>query len=193
MLAVINLVLLLLYFHDERVDKNLLLALKEEAAAAAGRGPINEPPTALSAAEAAPAAPPKPYRDNIAVAATMFCYFVASVTLAVFETVSTPLSMDEFGWDAQQGVVYNGIIGGLGGLISVGGFLLSRPLAARYGMRKLLIGSALFMVFGAVLFIPFTGPPPDLWCASRSGCLLSGVLPHPLFSPLVVWPMTAGV
>jgi hypothetical protein len=34
--------------------------------------------------------------------ATMFCYFIACVTLSVFETVSSPLTMDEYGWNAQQ-------------------------------------------------------------------------------------------
>ena len=65
---------------------------------------------------------------------------------------------------ARQGDVYNGIMGGLGGVVSVVAFLASKPLATRFGLRKLLIGSALVMVLGAILFIPFAGDPPTEWC-----------------------------
>ena len=56
----------------------------------------------LAAVNSAPAIPREPYRDNIALVAILFAYFVTMVTLSVFETVNTPLIMDEYALDAQQ-------------------------------------------------------------------------------------------
>ncbi|KAG9338579.1 hypothetical protein JZ751_025637 [Albula glossodonta] len=48
--------------------------------------------------------------DQIAVVTSNILFFIVLFIFAVFETISTPLSMDMFAWTRKQAVLYNGII-----------------------------------------------------------------------------------
>lgn len=44
----------------------------------------------------------KPYRDGVPLLVALVCYFSAMVTFSAFETVGTPMMMDEYALNAQQ-------------------------------------------------------------------------------------------
>jgi len=67
--------------------------------------------------------------------------------------------MAEYGWDKQQAGRYNGyIIGGLG-LESVAMFAVAKPLAQRFGERKVLVTGMVVVGMAQVFSMPLFGPP----------------------------------
>ena len=50
----------------------------------------------------------KPY-DRLAAFVSVFLFFIILFVFAVFETLGSPLSMDEFAWNKQETVLYNNI------------------------------------------------------------------------------------
>uniref|UniRef100_A0A671QLK6 Major facilitator superfamily domain-containing protein 8-like n=1 Tax=Sinocyclocheilus anshuiensis TaxID=1608454 RepID=A0A671QLK6_9TELE len=80
--------------------------------------------------------------DQIAVFTSNVLFFVILFIFAVFETISTPLSMDMFAWTRKEAVFYNGIILAAIGFESILVFLVVKVVSARlvYGILILVIG-----------------------------------------------------
>ena len=50
----------------------------------------------------------KPF-DKLAGVVAIFLFFVTLFVFSVFETLGSPLSMDEFAWTKKQAVLYNNL------------------------------------------------------------------------------------
>ena len=50
----------------------------------------------------------KPY-DRLGAVICIFLFFIILFVFAVFETLGSPLSMDEFAWTKKQAVLYNNL------------------------------------------------------------------------------------
>lgn len=107
----------------------------------------------------------------------MLQYFGTMVVLSVFETVGTPLTMDEYSLNSQQADIYNGVIAGAFGLICVVMFGLVKKLATKFGERQLLLFSLFLTALSMAALIPIAGSSPDSWKendedddSTRHGC-----------------------
>lgn len=177
LMSIINHFLLFFWFRDNRIS---VLLEKQQVHAARVLGPVDHLASnnSVNATSIKEVAKTKPYHDSLAVYILLFCYLASMVTLSVFETISVPVTMDEYGWDSQQAAIYNGIIAGLGGLEAVAIFILTKPLAKKYGERQVMMLGALTMVLGNIILLPFGGPAPTEWISKgdddglgREGCV----------------------
>eukprot|EP00053_Salpingoeca_punica_P012391 m.110992 g.110992 ORF g.110992 m.110992 type:complete len:531 (-) comp15936_c0_seq1:329-1921(-) len=115
--------------------------------------------------------------DNWAATVGIIIFFGCMIVISVLETIGTPLTMDEFGWNSQQGDIYNGFLSGGFGLLACVGFILAKPVSKKLGERRTLMLGQVLMVAGLVLMMPFVGKPPKVWTpdddddtATREGC-----------------------
>ncbi|KAE8630386.1 hypothetical protein XENTR_v10000804 [Xenopus tropicalis] len=69
--------------------------------------------------------------DQIAVISSNILFFVVLFVFAIFETISTPLTMDMYAWTRTQAVFYNGIILAAVGVESVIVFLAVKILSKK--------------------------------------------------------------
>lgn len=118
--------------------------------------------------------------DQKAVWIMMLMYFGTMVVLSVFETVGTPLTMDEYAWDAQTADVGNGVIAGGFGLLCVVVFAFVKKLAVRFGERQMLIFSLVMTTVSMALLIPWGSATAKSWVkndddddSTRKGCQAS--------------------
>jgi len=102
-------------------------------------------------------------QDNVAVFTMLFIYFGIMVVLSVFETISTPLAMDEYAWDAQKADIMGGVFSGMFGLIAVFMFIVVKPISKKIGERQTMISFLLVTILGLVLYIPFGPGKPKPW------------------------------
>lgn len=65
---------------------------------------------------------PAPY-DRLAVTITLFLCFVVFFVFTVYETIVSPLSLDEFAWSKNNAVLYNNIMFAVMAIISVSTFI----------------------------------------------------------------------
>lgn len=62
----------------------------------------------MSASTSLSAPSHKPF-DKLACVVAIFLFYVALFAFSVFETLGSPLSMDEFAWTKKQAVLYNNL------------------------------------------------------------------------------------
>jgi len=98
-------------------------------------------------------------RRYTAIAALLGVYFLVYVCLSLSETVSVPLAITEFSWSKQKADVDIGVITGLLGVEVVVVFILAKPLAMKYGERRVLMGGLLVVVIGMLVSVPLGGDP----------------------------------
>ncbi|XP_069001495.1 major facilitator superfamily domain-containing protein 8 isoform X1 [Embiotoca jacksoni] len=87
--------------------------------------------------------------DQVAVVSSNILFFVVMFLFAVFETITTPLTMDMFAWTRKEAVLYNGIIICCIGFESILVFVVVKVAAKRFGDRPV------FVVGLAVIFCAF--------------------------------------
>ena len=100
----------------------------------------------------------KPF-DKVAAAVNIFLFFITLFVFSVFETLGSPLSMDEFAWNKKQAVLYNNLLYVGLSVISILAYIVVKILAKKY---------ALFFSLHPTLSPP---PPPLLPLPSQSAPL----------------------
>ncbi|XP_051530170.1 major facilitator superfamily domain-containing protein 8-like [Myxocyprinus asiaticus] len=110
--------------------------------------------------------------DQIAVLTSNILFFVILFIFAVFETISTPLSMDMFAWTRKYAVLYNGIILAAIGFESVLVFLVVKVVSARVGDRPLLLGGLTVIFAGFFMLLPWGSQYPKIqWADLRNNTI----------------------
>uniref|UniRef100_A0A671PE88 Major facilitator superfamily (MFS) profile domain-containing protein n=1 Tax=Sinocyclocheilus anshuiensis TaxID=1608454 RepID=A0A671PE88_9TELE len=100
--------------------------------------------------------------DQITVFASNVLFFVILFIFAVFETISTPLSMDMFAWTRKEAVLYNGIILAAIGFESILVFVVVKVVSARVGDRPLLLGGLILIFAGFFILLPWGNQYPKI-------------------------------
>ncbi|XP_055528939.1 major facilitator superfamily domain-containing protein 8-like isoform X3 [Wyeomyia smithii] len=88
---------------------------------------------------------------------TLMCVAFAVLMLiyAAFQTLLSPVALDQFGWTNEESLFYLGILMTAGALISCVLFLLLDPLCKRFGETNVLVYGAMFALFlSQLLMIP---------------------------------------
>jgi MFS transporter, ceroid-lipofuscinosis neuronal protein 7 len=106
--------------------------------------------------------------DYLSIFSLIFTYFIVTFNLVILESLSTPLSMDQFGITKEETLRYNGILIGIGAFLSCIIFcLLPRICKLLKEIDILIWGGLLIMALGKFLYIPFGGDLPKLTYESR--------------------------
>ncbi|XP_076145315.1 major facilitator superfamily domain-containing protein 8 isoform X1 [Alosa pseudoharengus] len=100
--------------------------------------------------------------DQIAVVTSNVLFFIILFIFAVFETISTPLSMDMFAWTRRQAVLYNGIILACIGFESILVFLAVKVISQRVGDRPVLLGGLAIIFCGFFILLPWGNQYPKI-------------------------------
>ncbi|XP_062371697.1 major facilitator superfamily domain-containing protein 8 [Sardina pilchardus] len=100
--------------------------------------------------------------DQIAVVTSNILFFIILFIFAVFETISTPLSMDMFAWTRRQAVLYNGIILACIGFESILVFLAVKVISQRVGDRPVLLGGLAIIFCGFFILLPWGNQYPKI-------------------------------
>ncbi|XP_072522983.1 major facilitator superfamily domain-containing protein 8 [Salminus brasiliensis] len=100
--------------------------------------------------------------DLIAVLTSNVLFFVILFIFAVFETISTPLSMDMFAWTRKDAVLYNGIILAAIGFESIIVFLVVKVISVRVGDRPVLMGGLAIVFIGFFILLPWGNQYPKI-------------------------------
>uniref|UniRef100_A0A4W4GGI0 Major facilitator superfamily (MFS) profile domain-containing protein n=1 Tax=Electrophorus electricus TaxID=8005 RepID=A0A4W4GGI0_ELEEL len=127
--------------------------------------------------------------DHIAVLTSNILFFIILFIFAVFETISTPLSMDMFAWTRKDAVLYNGIILAAVGFQSVIVFLVVKVLSVRVGDRPLLLGGLVIIFIGFFILLPWgTQYPKIQWIDLQNYSMPDILLAPPLTTNGTVEP-----
>lgn len=100
--------------------------------------------------------------DQIAVVTSNVLFFIILFIFAVFETISTPLSMDMFAWTRRQAVLYNGIILACIGFESILIFLAVKIISQKIGDRPVLLGGLIIIFCGFFILLPWGNQYPKI-------------------------------
>ncbi|XP_075056048.1 major facilitator superfamily domain-containing protein 8 [Mixophyes fleayi] len=100
--------------------------------------------------------------DQVAVVSSNVLFFVILFVFALFETISTPLTMDMFAWTRSQAVLYNGIILAAIGFESVIVFIAVKILSKKTGERILLLGGLATIWVGFFILLPWGNQYPKI-------------------------------
>lgn len=116
--------------------------------------------------------------DNVAVLTSNILFFVIMFIFAVFETITTPLSMDMFAWTRKQAVLYNGIILCGIGFQSILVFVIVKVSARRFGDRPVFLTGLLLIFCGYFILLPWGNHYPNIqWQDIHNNTLISKTLP----------------
>ncbi|XP_004363322.1 major facilitator superfamily transporter domain containing 8 [Capsaspora owczarzaki ATCC 30864] len=150
-LGIIQAIIVLIFFREYRLDGGAVSRTTVKADAEARK--------ANSLAKAPNMMP----MDKLAVGLCVFMFFLILFVFALYETIGTPLTKDEYSWSDTEATRYVGILFGVSGGIGVLIFMVVKPLSARFGDRKTMIAGMLLVVIGFIFYLPF-GPPSYTPC-----------------------------
>ncbi|XP_058458935.1 major facilitator superfamily domain-containing protein 8-like isoform X2 [Malaya genurostris] len=164
LLGCINLILMLPYFFR---DQNI--AIKEATKAAKGQVQSPEDPKQLES-------------KSLSIALMCVAFALLMFIYAGYQTLLSPIALDQFGWTNEESLFYLGILMTAGALISCILFLVLDPLCKRFSEIGVLVYGAMLALFlSQLLMIPVgtkpitayidvnstTGcPPTQEWCQS---------------------------
>ncbi|XP_015256714.1 major facilitator superfamily domain-containing protein 8 [Cyprinodon tularosa] len=112
--------------------------------------------------------------DHVAVVTSNVLFFIVMFIFAVFETISTPLSMDMFAWTRREAVLYNGIIMVGIGFQSILVFLVVKAAASRFGDRPVLLAGFFIIFLGFIILLPWGNHFPKIqWADLKNNSLVS--------------------
>ncbi|XP_075716575.1 major facilitator superfamily domain-containing protein 8 isoform X3 [Rhinoderma darwinii] len=100
--------------------------------------------------------------DKIAVISSNFLFSITLFIFAIFETISTPLTMDMYAWTRTQAVFYNGIILAAIGVESVIVFITVKIISKKTGERILLLGGLATIWVGFFILLPWGNQYPSI-------------------------------
>ncbi|XP_071125175.1 major facilitator superfamily domain-containing protein 8-like isoform X1 [Mytilus edulis] len=136
--GVINIILLFAVFKEHRVDNDDDINFSVQESQSIEKSVI-----------------PEYTPDFAAVVSSILLFFAILFIFAVFETIGTPLTMHMYAWTKENATLYNGIILGVGGLISIVVFILIRILSKRFNERYILLGGFIMCLLGFVVYLPW--------------------------------------
>ncbi|XP_072232496.1 major facilitator superfamily domain-containing protein 8 [Leuresthes tenuis] len=112
--------------------------------------------------------------DQMAVLTSNILFFIVMFIFAVFETISTPLSMDMFAWTRREAVLYNGIIMCGIGFESILVFVAVKVAAQRFGDRPVLLAGFSIVFCGFIILLPWGNHYPKIqWADLKNNSMLS--------------------
>lgn len=135
--GVINIILLFAVFKEHRVDNDEDINFS-----------IQESPKEQSIV-------PDYKPDYFAVISSILLFFVILFIFAVFETITTPLTMHMYAWTKSNATLYNGIILGSGGVIAIVVFIGIKILSKRINERYILLGGFILCLGGFFVYLPW--------------------------------------
>ncbi|XP_013386256.1 major facilitator superfamily domain-containing protein 8 isoform X5 [Lingula anatina] len=100
--------------------------------------------------------------DRIAVLVLLFIFFIVLFVFSIFETIATPLTMDEYAWTEEQASLYVGITLAVAGIIAIVVFILIKILSRKLNERFILIGGFIFVLAGFIVYLPWGPARPDV-------------------------------
>uniref|UniRef100_A0A3P8NIB3 Major facilitator superfamily (MFS) profile domain-containing protein n=1 Tax=Astatotilapia calliptera TaxID=8154 RepID=A0A3P8NIB3_ASTCA len=100
--------------------------------------------------------------DQVAVMTSNILFFIIMFIFAIFETITTPLSMDMFAWTRKEAVLYNGIILCCIGFVSILVFLAVKVAALRFGDRPVLLIGLVIIFCGFFILLPWGNHYPKI-------------------------------
>ncbi|XP_071975492.1 major facilitator superfamily domain-containing protein 8 isoform X2 [Engystomops pustulosus] len=146
LLGVVNIVLIFVIFREHRVDDHgrHLASINYDSEGMALTNDNEEPV------------------DQIAVVSSNFLFFIILFIFAIFETISTPLTMDMYAWSRTQAVFYNGIILASIGVESIIVFIAVKIISKKTGERILLLGGLATIWVGFFILLPWGNRYPSI-------------------------------
>ncbi|XP_057315275.1 major facilitator superfamily domain-containing protein 8-like isoform X2 [Hydractinia symbiolongicarpus] len=93
--------------------------------------------------------------DPIAIIATLVLYFVGQSAFGLYETILTPLAMDELAWNGEETALYVGLLFLAAGIIAVFTFGISDLLEKRFNERLILLAGFLLVLLGFISHLPW--------------------------------------
>lgn len=115
--------------------------------------------------------------DYVVTFSLIFAYFIVSFNLVILESLGTPLTMDQFAFTKEDTLYYNGILVGIGALISCVIFcLLPRICRILKEIDILIWGGLLIMALGKFVYIPFRTDIAQLTYGERNYTMANGTL-----------------
>ncbi|CRK92704.1 CLUMA_CG006231, isoform A [Clunio marinus] len=101
--------------------------------------------------------------DYLVAWSLIFSYFIVAFNLVILESLGTPLTMEQFAFTKKETLKWNGILVGVGALISCIIFCLLPRLCRIFREIDILIwGGLLIMTVGKFVYIPFRTELPQL-------------------------------
>lgn len=101
--------------------------------------------------------------DHGVIWSLIFSYFIVAFNLVILESLGTPLSMDQFAFSHKETLKWNGILVGIGALVSCIIFGLLPRVSKMYKEIDILIWAGfLVAVLGKILYIPYRNDSPKL-------------------------------
>ena len=104
--------------------------------------------------------------DYFAVISSILLFFVILFIFAVFETISTPLTMHMYAWTKSNATLYNGIILGGGGVIAIVVFIGIKILSKRINERYILLGGLILCLAAFFVYLPWGSNYPSYQIAA---------------------------
>lgn len=115
-----------------------------------------------------------PKLDYVSIFSLILSYFIVTFNLVILESLSTPLSMDQFAFSHKDAMKWNGILIGIGAALSCIIFCLLPKVCKLLKEIDILIwGGLLIMALGKLIYIPFYGDVPKLTFEHRNDTLQS--------------------
>ncbi|KAF4084756.1 hypothetical protein AMELA_G00109690 [Ameiurus melas] len=118
--------------------------------------------------------------DQVAVLTSNVLFFIILFIFAVFETISTPLSMDMFAWTRKEAVLYNGVILAAIGFESVIVFLVVKVISVRFGDRPVLLGGLAIIFIGFFILLPWGNQYPKIQWADLQNTSMPALVLSPV-------------
>lgn len=101
--------------------------------------------------------------DYLLAWSLIFSYFIVAFNLVILESLGTPLTKDQFAFSNEETLKWNGILIGVGALLSCAIFCLLPAICRILKEIDILIwGGLLIMVIGKFVYIPFRTETPQL-------------------------------
>uniref|UniRef100_A0A3P8UPC9 Major facilitator superfamily domain containing 8 n=1 Tax=Cynoglossus semilaevis TaxID=244447 RepID=A0A3P8UPC9_CYNSE len=113
--------------------------------------------------------------DNVAVLTSNVLFFIVMFIFAIYETITTPLTMDMFAWTKREAVLYNGVIICLIGCESILVFLVVKVASQRlFGDRPVLLTGLAIIFCGFFVLLPWGDSYPKIrWADIKNNTLVS--------------------
>lgn len=100
--------------------------------------------------------------DRLAAFVTITLFFSILFVFSVFETIITPLSMDEFAWTKKQALVYNNICFAVLAVIAITTFIAIKFITKKVDERVVFMLGMFLMAFGNYILIPMGNEHPSV-------------------------------
>lgn len=100
--------------------------------------------------------------DRIAAYVCVVLFFAVLFVLAVYETIVTPYSMDEFAWTKTKAILYNNILFGGLAVLAIVTFIALKFVTKFIDERTVLMVGLILSAIGFFAMIPMGNEPPNI-------------------------------